>query len=137
MARLKWTGGTFVDSPRGFRASPGSVHEFDDDDRVDEYLDHRSGDWVRVEDESDDESESDDDAENDEPDEPETEGDESEPDVEPALDPTELTIDELGDALDDVDDVDAIEAARELEADDENRSGATDAFDTRLDELEG
>lgn len=49
MTKLRWTGGNFCDGKRGFSASPNSVHEFQDEERVEEYLSHRSGDWERVE----------------------------------------------------------------------------------------
>lgn len=49
MTKLRWTGGNFRDGKRGFSASPNSVHEFEDEERVEEYLSHRSGDWERVE----------------------------------------------------------------------------------------
>lgn len=53
MTRLRWTGGQFTDGSRGFRTTGTSEHEFEDDDRVDEYLDHRSGNWEFVEDPED------------------------------------------------------------------------------------
>lgn len=48
------------------------------------------------------------------------------------LDPTELTIDELEAELDDVDDPEALEEIREAEADGEDRTGAKEAIDQRL-----
>ncbi|EMA49744.1 gas vesicle synthesis family protein [Halococcus morrhuae DSM 1307] len=49
------------------------------------------------------------------------------------LDPNEHTIDELRDELDDIDDRETLEALREAETDGEDRTGAKEAIDERLD----
>lgn len=51
------------------------------------------------------------------------------------LDPSEHTIDELRDELDGMDDPEALEALREAEADGENREGAKEAIDERLESV--
>ena len=48
------------------------------------------------------------------------------------LDPNEYTIDELRDELDDIDDPETLEELREAEADGEDRAGAKEAIDERL-----
>lgn len=48
------------------------------------------------------------------------------------LDPSERTIDELRDELDGIDDPEALREIRESETDGENRDGAKDAIDERL-----
>lgn len=49
MAQLEWRGeGSFTDAARGFTARPGTKHDFDDDERVEQYLDHVSELWHRV-----------------------------------------------------------------------------------------
>ncbi|HET7324932.1 MAG TPA: gas vesicle protein GvpO [Halococcus sp.] len=48
------------------------------------------------------------------------------------LDPNEYTVEELRDELDGIDDPDALEELREAESDGENRTGAKDAIDERL-----
>lgn len=69
MTRLRWTNDSlrFTDHARNFTAEPGYEGEVPDG-AVEEYLDHRSGDWERVEDdvtesgsETDDSENSDDD----------------------------------------------------------------------------
>jgi hypothetical protein len=62
MPKLRWTGGTFTDGRRGFRTT-GGVHDFQDEDRVEEYLNHRSGNWERTEEGADESSGDDFDAE--------------------------------------------------------------------------
>ncbi|RJS97101.1 gas vesicle protein [Halococcus sp. IIIV-5B] len=52
------------------------------------------------------------------------------------LDPSEHTIDELRDELESIDDPDTLEAIRESESENENRTGALDAIDERLDAVE-
>ncbi|GAA0453041.1 gas vesicle protein [Halococcus dombrowskii] len=49
------------------------------------------------------------------------------------LDPGEHTIDELRDELDDIDDPETLEELREAETDGEDRAGAKEAIDERLD----
>lgn len=53
MPRLRWTNERlrFTDHARDFTAEPGYEGEVPDD-AVEEYLDHRSGDWERVEDDA-------------------------------------------------------------------------------------
>lgn len=53
------------------------------------------------------------------------------------LDPNEHTIDELRDELDGVDDPEALEELREAESDGENREGAKETIDERLDAVTG
>jgi hypothetical protein len=53
------------------------------------------------------------------------------------LDPSQHTIDELRDELDGIDDPEALEELRESEADGENREGAKEAIDERLDAVTG
>jgi hypothetical protein len=53
------------------------------------------------------------------------------------LDPSQHTIDELRDELDGMDDPEALEELRESEADGENREGAKEAIDERLDAVTG
>ncbi|EMA36533.1 gas vesicle protein GvpO [Halococcus hamelinensis] len=52
------------------------------------------------------------------------------------LDPSEYTIDELRDELESIDDPDTLEEVRESESENENRTGALDAIDERLDAVE-
>ena len=52
------------------------------------------------------------------------------------LDPSEYTIDELRDELESIDDPGTLEAIRESESENENRTGALDAIDERLDAVE-
>jgi hypothetical protein len=52
------------------------------------------------------------------------------------LDPNEHTIAELRDELDGIDDPETLEALREAEVDGENRTGAKEAIDERLDAVE-
>ncbi|WEL29857.1 hypothetical protein [Haloferax volcanii] len=51
--------------------------------------------------------------------------------------PEDLTVVELEERIDDVDDVDLLETIKEAEEETENRTGAIDAVENRLDELEG
>ena len=51
------------------------------------------------------------------------------------LDPGEHTIDELRDELDDIDDRETLEELREAETDGEDRTGAKEAIDERLDTI--
>ncbi|WP_256684666.1 gas vesicle protein [Halococcus qingdaonensis] len=52
------------------------------------------------------------------------------------LDPGEHTIDELRDELDDIDDRETLEELREAETDGEDRTGAKEAIDERLDAVD-
>lgn len=134
MARLRWTGGTFVDSSRGFNTT-GGEHEFDDEDRVEEYLGHRSGNWERVEDPTD--------ATADEEAVPETIDEEQADDEEPAEeDVQEVSDEELREVLDGTNDEvaetlatgeydDHLDRLAELEAAGEGRKGATEAIEER------
>jgi hypothetical protein len=54
-----------------------------------------------------------------------------------AFDPSEQTNDEITELVQDVDNVEELDAIKELETADKNRTGALDAIDDRLDELEG
>jgi len=132
MARLIWTGGTFIDSDRGFKTT-GGEHEFDDEDRVDEYLDHRSGNWERVENPTD--ATADDEAV------PETideDGDDvgGEDDVQEVSDEELLEVldgtnDEVAEALATGEYDDHLDRLAELETDGKDRKGATDAIEER------
>lgn len=51
------------------------------------------------------------------------------------LDPSELTVDELRDELDGIDDAEILEEIREAEADGEDRTGAIEAIDDRLESV--
>ncbi|ELZ35370.1 hypothetical protein [Halorubrum tebenquichense] len=52
-------------------------------------------------------------------------------------DPSELTVDELGDRIADVDDVELLGAIKDAEEAGKNRETATDALEDRIAELEG
>lgn len=142
MAKLRWTGGTFTDGARGFRTS-GGVHEFEDPERVEEYLDHRSGDWERVEeDEAEDETDAEDTGDED-PDAAEADDDAEADDVvtptdPPPFDPTDLTVAEIEDELAerDLSEADLL-AVYSAEREAEDRTTAVKAIDAALDELEG
>jgi len=54
-----------------------------------------------------------------------------------AFDPSEHTNDEIAELVEDVDSAEELDAIRELETAGKNRTGALDAIDDRLDELEG
>lgn len=51
------------------------------------------------------------------------------------LDPSEYTVDELGDELDGIDDAETLREIRETETEGEDRAGAKDAIDDRLEAL--
>lgn len=56
----------------------------------------------------------------------------------PAVDPGDLTVADLREAVADIDDADELRAVREAEAErDSPRTTALESIDTRLDELEG
>ena len=153
MAKIRWTGGTFTDGARGFRTT-GGVHEFDDPERVEEYLDHRSGNWERVEEDDEADSEtseetdsSDDqdaaepaDEEEDEAAADETDEDDSEPEIEgesgtPSFNPENHTNSEIEERVADIDDEAALVALRNLEEEQQDRKGAKGAIDDRLNEI--
>lgn len=67
-------------------------------------------------------------------DEPSSEGDTDEIDVDPH--PSEVTIPELEERIADVEDVDLLEAIRDAEEASKDREGATDALDDRIADLE-
>ena len=49
MPTLRWTGeGTFSDAKNNFVAYPREEYDFDDQERVESYLDHASGKWERA-----------------------------------------------------------------------------------------
>lgn len=135
MARLRWTGGTFIDSSRGFKTA-GGEHEFDDEDRVEEYLGHRSGNWERVEAPTDatadeeavpetiDEEQADDDEE----DEAEDVQEVSDEELQEVLDGTN---DEVAEALATGEYDDHLDRLAELEAAGEDRKGAKTAIEER------
>jgi hypothetical protein len=52
-----------------------------------------------------------------------------------SFDPSDHTNDEIAELVEDIDNADELPAIRELEKHDQNRSGALDAIDERLDEL--
>ncbi|WP_058365409.1 hypothetical protein [Haloparvum sedimenti] len=52
-------------------------------------------------------------------------------------DPSERTVDELRDRVEDVEDVDLLEAIKDAEEDGKDRETAKDAIDARIAELEG
>ncbi|ELZ48986.1 hypothetical protein C464_06230 [Halorubrum coriense DSM 10284] len=52
-------------------------------------------------------------------------------------DPSDLTVDELRDRIDDVDDVDLLEAIKDAEEEGKNRETATDALKQRIRSLRG
>jgi len=54
----------------------------------------------------------------------------------PAVDPGDLTVANLRDAVADIDDAEALRAVRRAEADGKNRTTALDAVDARLADLE-
>lgn len=157
MTRLRWTGGTFTDGRRGFRTTGPAEHDFEDEDRVDEYLEHRSGNWERVEDDADedastDEGDSDGDADADaETDAGDGADGADQDDVDESIDeleaegesgtlpfnPEDHTNSEIEDRVAEIDDVETLRALRNLEAEQEDRTGATDAIEDRIDELEG
>lgn len=138
MARLRWTGGTFVDSSRGFNTT-GGEHEFDDKDRVEEYLGHRSGNWERVEGPTDatadeeavpetiDEEQADDDAGDDEADAEDVQ-EASDEELREVLDGTN---DEVAEALATGEYDDHLDRLAELEAAGEDRKGAIEAIKER------
>ncbi|WP_114576706.1 hypothetical protein [Saliphagus sp. LR7] len=126
MPTLRWDGDAlFGDlANTGQLIEPGQEIDVDEED-ADHYLGHRSGDWERVDepaegdgDESGDESE-------------ETDDDADSEDIEPPFDPTEPTVSELKDKLEDGDYTDAeLEALKEAE----DRSTAVDAINAELEE---
>lgn len=144
MAKLRWTGGTFTDGARGFRTS-GGVHEFDEPERVEEYLDHRSGDWERVEESADEDETADEDTGDEDPDTAEADADPKAeaddvvtPTDPPPFDPTDLTVTEIEDELAerDLSEADLL-AVYSAEREAEDRTTAVEAIDAALDELEG
>lgn len=109
MPRLRWTREDvrFTDRARNFTATAG---EYDvSDEQADEYLDHPSGGWERVEDDDSDSSDTE-------------SSDESE-----TIDPSDYTLDELEEALDGTD-ADA-EALHERESEGDDRVGAHEIID--------
>ena len=144
MTRLRWTGGQFTDGSRGFRTTGTSEHEFEDDDRVDEYLDHRSGNWERVEDSEDDIDETDADSADDDVQEDGADEDVAEAETE-AEDDDEISDDELVELLDgsvgdledalatgEYDDPDVLNRLARIEREDgDSRTTAIEAIDAR------
>jgi len=143
MVKLRWTGGTFTDGARGFRTA-GGVHEFDDPERVEEYLDHRSGDWERVEDEEDDVDQEDESEANSAEEDAATEEAE-EPDLEELeaegesgtlpFNPEGHTNSEIEERVAEIDDEATLVALRDLEEEQRDRKGAKGAIDDRLNEI--
>ena len=59
------------------------------------------------------------------------------PEDELPFDPADYTNDEVAEEVEDVDDAAELEALLEAEQEDQDRSGATDAIESRLEEVEG
>ena len=126
MTELRWTReSTFHDGQRNFRATGPGVYDVPED-AVEDYLDHRSDAWERVDDGGD-EGESDSDQEDD----AEADAELSDDELAEVLDGTIPEVEEEL-ATGDYDDVlDELEA---LEEDGEDRSGVYSAIDDRREE---
>lgn len=140
MTELKWTrDSTFHDGGRNFRARGPGVYDVPEE-AVEEYLDHRSGAWERVD--EDDTEQPANDAGSEDSNASADDGDTettSEPDGEGGtlpFNPEEHTNAEIEERIADIDDVETVRALKNLEEEQQDRSGATDAFDDRLTELE-
>jgi hypothetical protein len=141
MTELKWTrDSTFHDGGRNFRARGPGVYDVPEE-AVEEYLDHRSGAWEHVDEDDTDTEQSANDAGSEDSnasDDGDTETT-SEPEGEGGalpFNPEEHTIAEIEERIADIDDVETVRALKNLEEEQQDRSGATDAFDDRLTELE-
>ncbi|MDL0127074.1 hypothetical protein [Halobacterium salinarum] len=142
MTELKWTrDSTFHDGGRNFRARGPGVYDVPEE-AVEEYLDHRSGAWEHVDEDDTDTEQSANDAgsesSNDSADDGDTETT-SEPEGEGGtlpFNPEEHTNAEIEERIAGIDDVETVRALKNLEEEQKDRSGATDAFDDRLTELE-
>ena len=126
MTELRWTReSTFHDGQRNFRATGPGVYDVPED-AVEDYLDHRSDAWERVDDGGD-EGQSDSDQEDD----AEADAELSDDELAEVLDGTIPEVEEEL-ATGDYDDVlDELEA---LEEDGEDRSGVYSAIDDRREE---
>jgi hypothetical protein len=129
MPELRWTrDSTFHDGQRNFRARGPGVYDVPEE-AVEDYLDHRSGAWERVE--EDDEQDS----------SQETDADVSELEAEGEsgtlpFNPEDHTNSGIKERVAEIDDVATLKALRNLEEEQKDRSGAKDAIDDRLAELE-
>ena len=112
MPTLTWTGdGVFSDAGRGFTARPDTTHEFDDQERAEQYLDHASDNWVKANATSEDEN-----------------GNEDE--TSPPFDPADYTVEELEDEMGGGEFSDAErEALADAERDGEDRSSAIETLE--------
>jgi len=130
MPELRWTlASTYHDTEHNFRAVGPGVYDVPED-RVEKYLSHRLGGWERVDDE---------------PEEPEQEAEDDEESVEEHLEdgktrtlpftPEEHTNPDIEEKVQEIDDEEVLIALRTLEEEQQDRTGATDAIEARLDEV--
>ena len=126
MTELRWTReSTFHDGQRNFRATGPGVYDVPEA-AVEDYLEHRSGAWERVDDGGD-EEESDGNQEDD------AKADAELPDDELA-DVLDGTIGEVEEALETGDYDDVLDELEALEEDGEDRTGVYSAIDDRREE---
>ena len=150
MPKLRWTlESTYHDTEHNFRAVGPGVYDVPED-RVEKYLSHRLGGWERVDDEQDtiqDDTEDDDvdDIEEASQEGVEEDADETLDQFQEALEdgdpeplpfnPEELTNSEIEEEVAEIDDEETLVALRNLEQDQQDRKGATDAIEARLEEV--
>jgi hypothetical protein len=127
MTELRWTrDSTFHDGERNFRATGPGVYDVPEE-AVEEYLDHRSGAWERPEEDGDEET--------DEASAEDVNELESESGTLP-FNPENQTNSEIEERVAEIDDVATLRALLNLEEEQKDREGATDAIEARIHELE-
>ena len=144
MPELRWTlESTYHDSDSGFRAVGPGVYDVPEE-RVEKYLSHRIGGWERVDEEqettqNDTEEEADvEEAVEEAADETLDQFQEALEDGEPEtlpFNPEELTNTEIEEEVAEIDDEETLVALLNLEEDQQDRKGATDAIEARLEEV--
>jgi len=126
MTKLRWTrDSTFHDGERNFQARGPGVYDVPEE-VVEDYLDHRSGAWERVEEDGDEET-----------------NEASAEDVDELkgesgtlpFNPESQTNSEIKERVAEIDDVATLWTLLNLEKEQKDREGATDAIEARIDEL--
>jgi len=146
MPELRWTrDSTFQDGQRNFRARGPGVYDIPED-AVEEYLDHRSDGWERVDDSEEAEA-----ADTEQEGGDESEADEAESGIaeeEPSADdfdgesetlpfnPENKTNSDIREEIQDIDDEATLVALLNLEKEQKDRKGAKDHIKDRIDKLE-
>ena len=134
MPELRWTlESTYHDSDSGFRAVGPGVYDVPEE-RVEKYLSHRIGGWERVDEEQETTQADVEEAADETLDQFQEALEDGEPETLP-FNPEELTNTEIEEEVAEIDDEETLVALLNLEQDQQDRKGATDAIEARLEEV--